>query len=147
MAEDYKSKIEKAFNQFNGKNPEVLESFYSRHVQFQDPVVKLEGLEALKKYYAHAYQNVSSIHFSFHEPLQQGRKVFAPWTMTLQAKSLNGGKPFEVDGGSHFEFDENQKVQRHRDYVDLGAMVYEKLPLQGGVIRLIKKLLTPKNLH
>lgn len=146
MAEDFKKKIQEAFNQFDGKNPEVLDAFYSQDVVFQDPVLKLHGLGALKKYYEHAYQNVESIHFAFHQHVQEGRSVFAPWTMTLKAKSLNSGRPFEVDGVSHLEFNEEGKVQSHRDYLDLGAMVYERLPLQGSLIRLIKKLLAPRTL-
>ena len=36
------------------------------------------------------------------------------------------------------EFDEAGKVCQHRDYFDLGAMLYEQLPLLGPVVRTIK---------
>lgn len=43
-----------------------------------------------------------------------------------------------VEGATRLEFDETGKVCLHRDYFDLGAMLYEQLPLLGAVVRTIK---------
>lgn len=138
---EYKNKIKKAFNSFNGKNMESLDSFYAPEVHFIDPVVELRGLESLKKYYEHTYENVKSIRFEFSDTIEEGTRVGAPWTMHLTVDRLNGGKEYSVPGFSEFNFNKQGLVTYHHDYVDLGAMVYEKLPLQGLVIRGIKSLL------
>lgn len=134
-------KILTNFNQFNGKNLEILNLFYDNSVEFQDPAVQLKNLTQLKKYYTAVYKNVKSIHFKFHEIKAQENSYFAAWTMTLSAKGLNYGKKFAVDGLSVIEFNKKGLVKFHRDYVDLGAMVYERLPLVGKLVQIVKKQL------
>ncbi len=138
---DYKQKIERAFNSFTGKNLDSLNSFYASDVVFIDPVLEVRGLSRLKAYYSHAYENVKSIRFEFTDTIQEGSKVGASWIMHLQVTRLNGGKEYQVPGFSLFNFNEDGLVIFHRDYVDLGAMIYERLPLQGQIIRGIKALL------
>lgn len=138
---DHRDQIVRTFNAFDGKNFDLLDQFYSRDVRFTDPVQEVNGLEKLKAYYAHAYKNVISIHFSFGEIIKDGVKYCAPWQMHLRVRGLNGGDPFSVEGCSVFEFDHNDRVIVQRDYLDLGAMVYERLPVQGFVISKIKELL------
>ena len=43
-----------------------------------------------------------------------------------------------VEGATRLQFDAWGKVCLHRDYFDLGAMLYEQLPLLGPVVRVIK---------
>ncbi len=135
-------KIIKAFNEFNPEKHEILNSFYSADVLFQDPVVQVKGLDQLKKYYASAYKNVKSIEFKFHKIRQSDDFYFATWTMNLKASGLNSGQTYPVEGLSVIEFDSHNLVKFHRDYVDLGAMVYEKLPFIGKLIRVIKSKLS-----
>ena len=140
---DYSAKIEAAFNSFDGKNLDSLDNFYAKDVAFEDPVTKVKGLAKLKKYYAHAYKNVESIRFEFGDIFHQGEFYAAPWKMHLKAKGLNGGKMFVVAGLSHFKFNAQGLVTYHHDYLDLGDMVYERLPVVGLAVRQIKKFLTP----
>lgn len=134
-------KIKRSFNDFNPSHPEVLDDFYDPKAVFMDPVVKVEGLKNIRKYYAHVYKNVKSIAFEFGEITGDGSTFFAPWTMTLKVSGLNLSKPYEVEGGSLLKFNSKGQVVYHRDYVDLGAMVYEKIPVVGQGIRLLKGFL------
>ncbi len=58
--------------------------------------------------------------------------------MTFSHPRLRGSAPVTVEGATRLEFDETGKVCLHRDYFDLGAMLYEQLPLLGSVVRTIK---------
>jgi len=140
---DLKSKIRTNFNEFNGKNLEILNSFYAPDVLFIDPVTQVRGLGELKKYYQHAYKNVLNIRFDFSEMIQEGNQVVGVWVMQLAAKGLNKGRSFPVHGSSLMKFNSAALVEYHRDYVDMGEMIYEKLPVQGFVIQQVKKLLRP----
>jgi hypothetical protein len=42
-----------------------------------------------------------------------------------------------VDGFSQISFEDN-KVKHHRDYFDLGSMLYEQIPVLGLLIKKIK---------
>jgi hypothetical protein len=60
--------------------------------------------------------------------------------MKLKHPKLNGGQPVEVNGVSQICFS-GDRVIYHRDYFDLGEMLYENIPLLGVVIRNIKQRL------
>ncbi|MFZ3229809.1 MAG: nuclear transport factor 2 family protein [Pseudobdellovibrio sp.] len=136
-----KDKIIKTFNSFDGTNLEHLNSFYSNEIIFEDPITKVIGLTNLKKYYAHAYKNVKSIRFDFSNIISDHLTYGASWEMHLCAKGLNQGNEFAVPGFTLLKFNDNELVSEHRDYFDLGAMVYEKLPIQGIIINTLKKFL------
>ncbi len=133
--------IQKIFNEFDGKNLNLLNDFYSQDIVFQDPLHKVEGFLSLQNYYAKIYKNVQSIRFDFQKFVSQDDQVVSFWTMSLKAKGLNQGALFEVQGVSVFIFNSENKVKYHRDYLDLGEMVYEKIFGLGFVIKKIKTLL------
>jgi hypothetical protein len=141
--QDYREKIKSTYNRFNGKDLSLLDSFYSPSVEFHDPVVNLKGLDSLKMYYQHAYSKVQSIRFDFSEILKEENKYSASWTMNICVKVLNQGKDYFVKGHSRLNFNESGLVDYHCDYLDLGEMVYERVPVQGFFIRAIKRNLKP----
>ena len=57
--------------------------------------------------------------------------------MTYQHNKLNQGKSVTVAGSSYIK-GEGDKVILHRDYLDLGAMIYEQLPLFGKLTKWVK---------
>jgi hypothetical protein len=61
--------------------------------------------------------------------------------MVMRHPRLRKGSPVTVEGLSRLEFDAEEKVKLHRDYFDLGEMLYENLPLIGMVVTSIKKRL------
>jgi hypothetical protein len=138
---EHAEKIVKYYNKYDGTNPEVLNEFYTDDVVFEDPVTKLHGLNQLKKYYAKTYKNVKSIRFEFADIFHQGAVYGAPWKLHIAVRGLNGGKEYVVPGFSQLKFEANGLVSEHRDYVDLGDMVYERIPIQGIIISTLKKLM------
>ncbi|MCO5113417.1 MAG: lipocalin family protein [Bdellovibrionaceae bacterium] len=132
-------KIEEMYNRFDGKNLDILDGFYSNDVHFIDPVADVQGLDELKDYYNKMYQNVENIHFEFKNFIEGKDSIAAEWVMTLTSKKLNSSKPFDVVGSSIFILNEKGEIKYHRDYLDLGEMIYEKIPVVGFVIRSVKK--------
>jgi hypothetical protein len=138
----YQNKITSLFNQFDGRNLDLLDQFYASNIQFEDPLTKVSGLHKLKDYFFAAYKNVSSIRFDFYEINQSGDKYTGLWTMHLKVPGLNGGKEYQVQGVSILHFDDKGLICYHRDFLDLGDMVYERLPVIGKMIKLLKKKLS-----
>lgn len=133
--------IRSTFNSLSKNNMEILKDFYAEDIEFTDPVTHVKGLQNLTKYYSHVYGNVIAIKFDFHEINSSDDTYFAKWTMTLQVKGLNSKLPYPTEGLSVMKFNSQNKVIYHRDYLDLGSMVYEQLPVLGPLIKLIKKKL------
>lgn len=115
-----------------------LSEVYADEVIFIDPAHRIEGLAALSDYFAALYQRLAYCRFVITSQQQQGRQAWLGWTMTFSHPRLRGGKPVTVEGATRLEFDEEGKVCLHRDYFDMGAMLYEQLPLLGSVVRTIK---------
>ena len=127
------------FNSLNKNTMHLVDDFYDRGAHFQDPVVNFTDREQIKKYYAHLYADVDSIEFQFFDEVKSGAQEVITWTMILVMKKLNGRKPVKVNGVSHIKFGGGEgKVIYHRDYFDMGAFIYEHIPVLGVVIRSIK---------
>ena len=116
-----------------------LRSCYDDNVFFIDPVNEIAGLDALLSHFQSLYENLIYCRFHFHDEAQciVDSECFLQWTMEFQHARLNRAKTISVTGISHLKF--NKRVYYHKDWYDLGAMVYEHVPVVGGVIKLIKK--------
>jgi hypothetical protein len=135
--------VESLFNNFNRETLHLADAFYDPDVVFQDPIVELRGLDALKAYYADMYESVLSIRFDFSDEIEKDEEVVVFWTMELRAKGLKGGDPVVLDGASHIKFGgDSGKAIYHRDYFDMGAFVYENVPVLGSIVRYTKRRLS-----
>lgn len=126
------------YSELGTKDFSVLSEIYATEVEFVDPLHRISGLDSLVRYFEHLYTNVASCQFAIEHVIESEQEAALYWTMTYQHKRLNGGKAISVEGHSHLKA-ENGLVLYHRDYLDVGAMLYEHVPLLGNVIRTIKK--------
>jgi len=137
-----KERIVKAFNDFNGKNLDLIEDFYADNIVFVDPIAEQKGMSEVKKYYSKIYTNVQSIKFDFISLVEENGQVFGSWKMVFRAKGLNDGKEVSTFGSSHFKYNkETMKVYYHRDYYDMGEFIYQHIPVLSYVIKKVNKRL------
>lgn len=124
------------YQQLNKDSLELLNEIYSEDIRFSDPLHKIAGLNTLTGYFKTLYQNVESIDFVIHQVIRDENTAALTWTMNLVHPKLNAGNGISVEGVSLLTF--NSKIIQHQDYFDLGAMLYEQLPIVGGLIGFIK---------
>ncbi|AWB65407.1 transcriptional regulator [Saccharobesus litoralis] len=117
-----------------------LTQVYHANVHFQDPIHQINGINDLTQYFQQLYTQVTACQFKVIEVLESKNNQQAAiyWQMTYQHKQLNAHKPITVEGHSLLKT-ENDKVIYHRDYLDVGAMLYEHIPLLGSLVKTIKK--------
>ncbi len=125
------------FNNLCARNMAELGSVYADNVRFTDPFASVHGIGELTEYFAGAYANVVSCHFDFGDPVVSGENVCIPWVMHLQHKRIRRGKNVKVDGISQVVI-RNGRVISHRDYFDAGQLLYQNLPIIGGIIRWVR---------
>lgn len=118
-----------------------LRDIYSPHVIFEDPVRRIEGLPALEVYYRALLGRVSECRFEIYHQAIAMLHEYVHWNMRYTHPGLNRGKPVEVTGLSVLQG--HDKIDYQRDYYDLGAMLYDQVPILGGVTRQIKRRLAP----
>ena len=128
-----------SINSLNSNNvSEVLHDTYTQQINFIDPVKNIIGLENLKEYFSHLYKKVDHCHFELNNCLFSNKQYSLEWIMHLQHKKLSKDKTISLNGASFIQFSED-KIHYHRDYYDLGALVYEQLPLLGAVVKKVRK--------
>lgn len=110
---------------------------YHHDVVFIDPMHHIEGLINLTHYFRELYQNLTFCRFDIQHTFHQEQQAAVYWTMTYQHPKLGGGQPIKVSGHSHIKM-QNGKIIYHRDYVDLGQMLYQHIPILGRVISWLK---------
>ena len=93
--------------------------------------------EFKRRYFAELYANVEALRFEFHgfDQVADG-EGYLRWTMYYRHPRLRGGAEITVEGCSHLLW--RERVYRHRDYFDAGALLYEHLPVMGCAIRWLK---------
>ncbi|MDC0609510.1 nuclear transport factor 2 family protein [Vibrio sp.] len=128
----------KVYTELNRDNLDLVTSIYHPDIEFQDPAHKLNGLSALLGYFRELYSNVSSCQFNIFNVDIVEDKAYLMWEMTYSHPKLNHKKPITVQGASLIRFKDGLVIY-HRDFLDLGAMLYEHIPLVGNVIKALKR--------
>ncbi len=135
--------IKDFFNSLNKNRMDLVEKFYDPDIHFMDPMVDFKNRIQLQSYYEKLYKNVESINFAFMAEAKEGDTQMVAWKMTLVAQKFNGGRPVIVDGISHVRFGGKEgKAIYHRDYFDMGAFVYEHVPVLSWLIFQVKRIMS-----
>lgn len=130
------------FTKLNYQSMNLVDDFYDPKVTFRDPLHELHGSDAVKNYYSNLYKNVEYIRFDYEKQLTSGNEEVLFWVMHLRTKSLNSGNDIAVTGNSHIIYStESGKCIYHRDYFDMGAFIYEQVPVLKNIISYIKNRL------
>ncbi|WP_237056975.1 nuclear transport factor 2 family protein [Microbulbifer sediminum] len=113
-----------------------LGQIYDPSVVFCDPIHRVEGLEALQAYFDGMSRGLKSCRFEFGQVVDADDSACLPWVMHYAHHSLNGGRPLQLRGCSLLRF--GKRIHYHEDFYDVGAMVYERVPVVGALVRGIK---------
>lgn len=125
------------YQKLSTDNLSMLKDLYHKDVTFIDPMHKVEGFDNLYKYFSNLYQNLNACDFIIDDVVWEDSKASVFWTMSYLHPKLNKGKRVQVRGTSHIKGQANRVIY-HRDYLDLGAMLYEQLPIFGKLTKWIK---------
>jgi len=127
------------FNRLDMTHLDLLDEIYDPDVKFMDPLHELSGLPKLREYYQRLYEGVISCRFDFDDEIVQDGRAALVWTMRFEHARFRKAGVMTLAGVSHLRF--NDRVFYHHDYFDMGAFIYERVPVLASVIRAIKKRL------
>ena len=112
-------------------------AIYADGASFKDPFNEVAGHAAIVHIFEHMFEQVHEPRFMVTTSVVQGDNAFLTWDFTFRMKRLVSA-PQCVRGATHLRFDSAGLVAMHRDYWDVAEELYEKLPLLGGFMRLLK---------
>ena len=130
-------RFQEVFQELRHDRLALLDEVYANDIVFEDPLHRVAGLAALKAYFERMYEGVESIGFEFGDVIEAPGQAMLTWTMRMTHRRLRAGEELALPGATHIRFGE--KVHYHRDYFDAGALLYERLPVLGGIVRAIRK--------
>ncbi len=116
----------------------VLDRIYAPDVKFADPVHAMSGRQALHRYMEDLVSNVKHCRFEYLDQLILPSKAYVKWDMHYAHPKIGGGRTITLRGATQIEYND-AGIYYHEDFYDMGAMMYEHLPLIGRIIRAIKK--------
>lgn len=128
----------KAFYQNSGeRHLEQIDALYTQDIEFRDPLHTILGVLALKSYMKNLYANSRDIRFEYTDELSGENWATIAWLMHFRHPSLAGGKLISVRGITQIRF--TDRIFFHEDFYDLGAMIYQHVPVLGRIIRFINQ--------
>lgn len=115
-----------------------LDSLYTDTVVFKDPVHEIRGLITVQDYMASLCEDLEECQFEYLDELVSDNSAYIKWIMHFRHPKL-GKRMISVRGTTHIHYD--SKINFHEDIYDMGAMLYEHLPLLGSTTRWLKRRL------
>ena len=112
---------------------------YTEQAFFKDPFNEVHQLIGVQRIFAHMFETLDAPRFVVLDSLVQDDQCFLTWDFSFRLQ----GQALErcIHGSSHLRFASDGRIAYHRDYWDAAEEFYEKLPLLGGLLRLIKRRL------
>ena len=128
----------KAFYQNSAElHLEQIDALYTQDIEFRDPLHTILGILALKSYMTNLYATSRDIRFEYTDELYGENWATISWLMHFRHPSLAGGKLISVRGITQIRF--TDRIFYHEDFYDLGAMIYQHVPILGRIIRFINQ--------
>ena len=113
-----------------------LPDIYADEIVFKDPIHEIHGLANVMSYIESTVENVEQCRFEYLDELVGEGVAYIKWNMHYLHPSISKDVQ-TLRGITHLHF--GDKITFHEDIYDLGAMVYEHVPILGFATSVIKR--------
>jgi steroid Delta-isomerase len=135
-------RIQRIVNFFETLTPQAVAKMgelYTDDAYFKDPFNEVRGLAQVQRVFSHMYVALNEPHFVVTNTVTQGDECFIVWDFKFRFKRFDTVTLQTVRGCSHLKLATDGRIAFHRDYWDVAEELYEKLPLVGALMRVLKK--------
>ena len=126
------------FESLTAESVQHLDCVYATDVSFKDPFNDVRGLPAITHIFSNMFTQVDDARFVVTTQIVRGDTAFLTWDFLFRMKRFSTAQQC-IRGATHLRFATDGRVNFHRDYWDAAEELYEKLPILGGFMRLIKR--------
>jgi hypothetical protein len=127
--------FEEVFARLGPTTEMPIDELYDPEVEFMDPFHQIRGRNNLAAYFRRLNARAESVTFEFTDRVVEKDRAALSWVMTAHTKRPR--QTIVLSGMSLLRY--TDRIVSHRDYFDVGAMLYERLPVLGRVLRWIKR--------
>jgi hypothetical protein len=132
------SEIAHSFHTLTPESLERVGEIYAPDAVFIDPFNDLAGLASVRAVYQHMFDTLKQPRFVVTTSVERERDGFMTWDFLFE----RSGQAHQISGCTQFELNDQGLIILHRDYWDPARQVYEKIPLLGSVLRMIRRKLS-----
>ena len=108
--------------------------------RFVDPFQDIVGSDRAKRAFAATFAATDEPRFRVTDRATSGRTAYLRWTFTFRPKGRSA--VWTIEGMSEVAFDAEGRAISHLDHWDAAGQFYERLPVLGFLIRLVKRRLS-----
>ena len=112
-----------------------LDHYVAENVRFKDPFNDVMGSERMKAVFLHMFDIVEDVKFNVHRIYRNNDGGCLEWTFCGRLMNRN----WSFDGTSIIILDNNGLVSEHIDHWDAASSFFERIPILGWMIKLIRK--------
>jgi hypothetical protein len=114
---------------------ERLSEIAAPNIRFADPFNDVQGLDRFRAVFDDMFRRVGTPRFRVTDHATSGDLSFLKWVFTFRG----GGRDWRIEGVSEIRFDEAGLVIEHIDHWDAAGQLYERLPVLGAILRMIRR--------
>lgn len=117
-----------------------LRQVYAADARFKDPFNDVQGHAAIIAIFEHMFVQLHDPRFVVIERVAppSGLDAFLTWELHF-GFARRPAERHVIRGATHVRFDGAGQVALHRDYWDASEELYEKIPLLGSLMRVLKR--------
>lgn len=115
-----------------------MPQIYAADAWFKDPFNEVRGLAAITQIFKHMFVQVDAPRFIVTSQMAQDQTAFLTWDFQFRMKRFSAAEQ-SIRGATHLHFDADGLITYHRDYWDAAEELYEKIPLLGALMRIVKR--------
>jgi len=128
------------FENLSSDNLSELGQVMTNDIHFVDPFNDVSGLATVEKIFRHMFASLQNPRFTVtHTAMADGDEAvgFLRWELSCALR----GNPYHIVGMSEVGFASDGRVNLHIDHWDAAQQFYERLPLIGALLRIIRSRL------
>jgi steroid delta-isomerase len=111
-----------------------LSTYVRPDVRFRDPFNDVHGADAMQAVLTDMFETVGAVRFRVSHCAVDADTCLMAWTFRADSG-------LELEGTSIVRFDAQGLVASHTDHWDAARLIYEKVPVLGALLRLIRRRL------
>ncbi|WP_288902817.1 nuclear transport factor 2 family protein [uncultured Sneathiella sp.] len=117
-----------------------LDKLACEELYFEDPFNQLTNRRDVKRLFRQMFVDMDDPAFKISASFwsENGQSAILKWRFAGNAQKIGR---LDFEGVSEIHFDENGVIDSHVDYWDAASRFYEKIPLIGAVLRVIRRKL------
>ena len=118
-----------------------LRNLATADMRFRDPFNDVQGIDKVIRLLQMSFEDTEGLRFEFFDRAVSGQICYYRWRCLFTPKRMPKSGIWTFDGMSEVAFDPQGRVVSHIDHWDASTQFYARLPVVGGIIRLLRRRL------